>query len=69
MTDFAQLSGINDLFFGFDQVRRAFALRADLAFAIVLSGCSQYRFSFDHIDRNRLLQIDMSTGFQSFDSL
>ena len=69
MADFSQQAGIDDLFFRIDQMRRALALRPDLHHAFVLAGGSQYGFALEHINADRLLQIDIGTRFQRRDGL
>jgi len=55
MTDLAEEPAFDDLFFGVDQVRRAFALRADLDNPVVLARGGQDRLPFQDIDTDRLL--------------
>src|SRR5690606_16991752 len=65
----SELAGVNDLLFGIDQVWSAFSLSAYLHLLFILSRSGHHRFSLDHVHRNRLLYVDMCTGFERIDTL
>ena len=69
MADLAEQAGVDDLLLRVDQVRRALALRADLHHALVLAGRGEHRLAFEHVDADRLLQIDVGAGLDGGDGV
>ena len=60
----AEQAGFDDLFLGFDEVRRAFALGADLDDALVPAGGGEHGMAFRHIDADRLLDVHVGAGLE-----
>ena len=65
--DLAELTLADDSVAGFDQVRRAAALGADLHDALMLTGSGQHGLAFGHIDADRLLHIDIGASLDGRD--
>ncbi len=65
--DLAQLAFLDDGVPGFDEMRRAAALRADLDDALVFARGGEHSLAFDDIDADRLLHIDIRAGLDRGD--
>src|SRR5262249_15765692 len=59
VANLAEQAGIDDLFFGVDEVRGAFALAADLADAFGLAGGGEHGRAFADVAADGLLAIDI----------
>ncbi len=69
VADFPEQAGFDDLFLGVDQVRRAFALGADLDDALVFARGIKHRFAFAHVAANRFLTVNVGTGLDRRDAV
>jgi hypothetical protein len=66
---FAQHAGADDIIFGFDEVRGAFSLRADLQYAIVFARGGHHRFAFEDVAADGFLHVDIGAAFDCRDHL
>ncbi len=57
--DFSEQAGFDDVFLGLDEVRRAFALSADLHDSVVLACRRDHGFAFHHIDADGFLTVNV----------
>ena len=69
LADFAELAGVDDLFFRGHQVRRAAALEPDLNDGLVFARGGEHRLAFDDVDADRLLDVNVGAAFDRFDHL
>ena len=65
--DLAELPLADDPVAGLDQVRRAAALGADLHDPLVLAGGGEHGLALDHVDADRLLDVDVGPGLDGGD--
>ncbi len=65
--DLAELAFLDHAVAGFDQVRRAAPLRADLHHAIVLAGRGHHRLALGNVHADRLLAVDVRPGLDGGD--
>src|SRR5215471_85544 len=63
MADVSQQTRLNNLLLCLEKVRSAFSLCADLNDALMLARGVQHRLTLAHIPADRLLAINVSTGF------
>ena len=67
MTNVAEKSGLDNLFFDVDEMRCALSLRADLDHTILLARRPNHRLAFQHIDTNGFLHIHVRTRLDRCD--
>ena len=63
MADFPQQSAFDDLLLRINDVRCAFALRANLHHTLEFARHIEHRLAFDHIHADRLLAINIRARF------
>ena len=67
VADLAELARLDDVVAGVDEMRRAAPLRADLDDALVLARGGDHRLTFDDVDTDRFLHVDVGAGFNGGD--
>ena len=69
VTDFPEQAGFDDLLLRVDEMRRAFALRADLDYALVPARGVEHGFALAHVPADRFLAIDIRARFHRGDGV